>query len=197
MQSAKPLSLPSFNKEPLSLLTNLISVNFQDVELSQLMFCQVPHISSFPSNSSLPLLSHNTSQAFCQESRIQQQPLIFIINKRRVLLYKRRLFHFQPLIFALYSLNKTFIEHFQWKIPRRRKWLLTPVFLPGKSYEQENLAGDSPWDRKKQDMTEQLSLQRVTPYSKSKSEMEKNKSLPSQSLHFGGKNMEKDGTLNR
>ena len=27
------------------------------------------------------------------------------------------------------------------KIPRRRKWLPTPVFLPGKSHEQRSLAG--------------------------------------------------------
>ena len=31
------------------------------------------------------------------------------------------------------------------KIPWRRKWLPTPVFLPGKSYGQGSLAGHSPW----------------------------------------------------
>ena len=35
------------------------------------------------------------------------------------------------------------------KIPWRRKWQPTPVFLPGKFYEQENLAGYSPWGRKR------------------------------------------------
>ena len=31
------------------------------------------------------------------------------------------------------------------KIPWRRKWQLTPVFLPRKSHEQRSLAGYSPW----------------------------------------------------
>ena len=40
------------------------------------------------------------------------------------------------------------------KIPWRRKWQPTPVFLPGKSYGQRCLAGYSPWGRKALDMTE-------------------------------------------
>ena len=31
------------------------------------------------------------------------------------------------------------------KIPWRRKWQPTPVFLPGKYYGQRSLAGYSPW----------------------------------------------------
>ena len=31
------------------------------------------------------------------------------------------------------------------KIPQRRKWHLTPVFLPGKRHGQKSLAGYSPW----------------------------------------------------
>ena len=34
------------------------------------------------------------------------------------------------------------------KFPWRRKWQLTPVFLPGKSQEQRSLAGYSRWGRK-------------------------------------------------
>ena len=34
------------------------------------------------------------------------------------------------------------------KIPWRRKWQPTPVFLPGKSHKQRSLAGYSPWGRK-------------------------------------------------
>ena len=34
------------------------------------------------------------------------------------------------------------------KIPWRRKWQATPVFLPGESCGQRSLAGYSPWDRK-------------------------------------------------
>ena len=42
------------------------------------------------------------------------------------------------------------------KIPWRRKWQPTPVFLPGKSQEQRGLAGYSPWGCKESDMTYQL-----------------------------------------
>ena len=40
------------------------------------------------------------------------------------------------------------------KIPWRRKWQPTPVFLPGKSHGQRNLAGYSPWGCKELDMSE-------------------------------------------
>ena len=39
------------------------------------------------------------------------------------------------------------------KIPWRRKWHPTPVFLPGKSHGQRSLAGYSPWGRKESNMT--------------------------------------------
>ena len=42
------------------------------------------------------------------------------------------------------------------KIPWRRKWQSTPVFLPGKSHGQRSLVGYSPWSRIESDMTEQL-----------------------------------------
>ena len=44
------------------------------------------------------------------------------------------------------------------KIPWRREWLPTPVFLPGESHGQRSLVGDSPWGRKESDMSEQLTL---------------------------------------
>ena len=36
----------------------------------------------------------------------------------------------------------------------RRKWLPTPVFLPGESHGQRSLGGYSPWGHKETDMTE-------------------------------------------
>ena len=42
--------------------------------------------------------------------------------------------------------------------PWRRAWRPTPVFLPGESHGQRNLAGYSPWDCKELDMTERLTL---------------------------------------
>ena len=49
--------------------------------------------------------------------------------------------------------NRTGFEAWVRKIPWRRKWQPTPIFLPGKSHEQRSLAGYSPWDRKVSDMT--------------------------------------------
>ena len=40
------------------------------------------------------------------------------------------------------------------KMPWRRAWPTTPVFLPGKSHGQRSLAGYSPWGRKESDTTE-------------------------------------------
>ena len=39
-----------------------------------------------------------------------------------------------------------------WKIPRRKKWQPTPVFLHGKSSGQRSLVGYSPWGHKEWDM---------------------------------------------
>ena len=44
------------------------------------------------------------------------------------------------------------------KIPQRREWLPTPVFLPGKLHGQRGLAGCTPCGRKESDTTEQLTL---------------------------------------
>ena len=40
------------------------------------------------------------------------------------------------------------------KIPWRREWLCSPIFLPGKSHGQKNMADYSPWDRKESDTVE-------------------------------------------
>ena len=40
------------------------------------------------------------------------------------------------------------------KIPWRRAWQPTSVFLPGESHGQRSLAGYSPWGHKELDMTE-------------------------------------------
>ena len=51
------------------------------------------------------------------------------------------------------------------KIPWRRKWQPTPIFLPGKSRGQRSLAGYSPWSRKESDRTELLSTHPHTQFS--------------------------------
>ena len=45
-------------------------------------------------------------------------------------------------------------SHPLWKIPWRRKWQPTSVFLPGKSHGQRSLADYSPWGRKELDTAE-------------------------------------------
>ena len=45
------------------------------------------------------------------------------------------------------------------RLPWRRRWLPTLVFLPGESHGQRSLAGYSPWGYKESDKTEQLTLQ--------------------------------------
>ena len=41
-----------------------------------------------------------------------------------------------------------------WKIPWRKKWQSTAVFLPGESHGQRSLAGYSPQGRKQSDTAE-------------------------------------------
>ena len=43
------------------------------------------------------------------------------------------------------------------KIPLRKEWQPTPVFLPGESQGQRSLVGYSPWGHKESDITEWLS----------------------------------------
>ncbi len=42
------------------------------------------------------------------------------------------------------------------KIPWKRKWQPTPVFLSGEPHRKKSLVGYSPWGHKESDMTEQL-----------------------------------------
>ena len=44
------------------------------------------------------------------------------------------------------------------KIPWRREWQLTSLFMPGKFHGQRSLVGYSPWGHKEVDMTERLTL---------------------------------------
>ena len=44
------------------------------------------------------------------------------------------------------------------KIPWRREWLPTPVFLPGEFHGERSLVAYSPWGCKESDTTRQLTL---------------------------------------
>ena len=56
------------------------------------------------------------------------------------------------------AIQETRVQSLVGKIPWRREWLPTPVFLPGKSREQKSLAVYSPWGCKELDTTERLTL---------------------------------------
>ena len=51
-------------------------------------------------------------------------------------------------------MQETWVQSLGQKIPLRRKWQPTPVFLPGEFHGQRNLAGYGPWGRKELEMTE-------------------------------------------
>ena len=55
-------------------------------------------------------------------------------------------------------MQETWVQSLVRKIPWRREWLPTPVFLPGESHGQRSLAGYSPSGHKESDTTEQLTL---------------------------------------
>ena len=48
------------------------------------------------------------------------------------------------------------------KIPWRREWLLTPMFLPGEFHGPRSLEGCRPWGHKESDTTERLILSLYT-----------------------------------
>ena len=58
------------------------------------------------------------------------------------------------LVKSLPAMQETRLNPGEGKIPWRRKWQPTPVFLPGEFHEQRNLVGCSSWGHKKSDTTE-------------------------------------------
>ena len=56
------------------------------------------------------------------------------------------------------AMQETQVQSLVKKIPCRREWLPTPVFLPGESHGQRSLGGYSVRSHKASDMTERLTL---------------------------------------
>ena len=54
--------------------------------------------------------------------------------------------------------GRTWFNSWVRKIPWRREWQPTPVFLPGEFHGQRSMAGYSSWGCKESDTTEQLTL---------------------------------------
>ena len=59
----------------------------------------------------------------------------------------------------LLAVQETRVNSWVGKIPCRRDWQPTPVFLPGESRGQRSLAGYSSWGCKESDVTDRLTLQ--------------------------------------
>ena len=61
------------------------------------------------------------------------------------LLYLQMGFPHRQLVNNLPAVQETWVWFLGQKIPWRRKWQSTPVFLPGESHGQRSLSGYSPW----------------------------------------------------
>ena len=57
--------------------------------------------------------------------------------------------------------QETWVQSLVRKIPWRREWQPTTVFLPGELHGQKSQVGYSPWGHKELDTTERLSLSLV------------------------------------
>ena len=71
------------------------------------------------------------------------------------------------------------------KIPWRRRWQPTPVFLPGESHGQRSLVVYSPWGHKESDMTEATSCARSKDSGQAWSSTCSNTVLPPDLITFG------------
>ena len=52
------------------------------------------------------------------------------------------------------AMQETHVRSLDGKIPWRKEWQPTPIFLPGELHGQRSLAGFSLWNHKESDMTE-------------------------------------------
>ena len=86
------------------------------------------------------------------------------MNFSRIVITSHICFHLAPgfpggsevKAFACLQCRRPGFESWVGKIPWRRKWQPTPVFLPGESHGWRSLVGYSPQARKESDMTERL-----------------------------------------
>ena len=97
---------------------------------------------------------HSYSPSFMSSSHFYGKPRLYIVY------YK---YFFMTFLVAqteriCLQYRKAGFDPLVGKIPRKRKWQLTLVFLPGEFHGQRTLVGDNPWSHKESDMTEQLTL---------------------------------------
>ena len=55
-----------------------------------------------------------------------------------------------------HAIQETWVQPLVGKVPWRREWQPSPVFLPGEFHGQRRLAGYSPWSLKESDTTEHI-----------------------------------------
>ena len=70
------------------------------------------------------------------------------------------------IIKCLPTMQETQVQSLGQKIPWRRKWQPTPIFLSEESHGERNLVGYSPWGCKELDMTEHAHMEYVSRRSK-------------------------------
>ena len=94
----------------------------------------------------LPLTSNPWESPFSYKVSLKSTPFLHL-NRYSASLVAQ-------LVKNLTAMQETQFSPWVEKIPRRRKWQPTPVFLPGKSLGQRSMAGYSPWRGKELDTTE-------------------------------------------
>ena len=57
------------------------------------------------------------------------------------------------------AIQETWVDSWSRKIPWRREWLSTPVFLAGESHGQRSLVGYNSWGHKQFDTTEEQTFE--------------------------------------
>ena len=75
-----------------------------------------------------------------------------------VILTRKGAFLVAQMVKNLPAVQDTGFDLWVQKLPWRREWLPTPVYLPGEFPGQRSLAGFGPWGCKMSDTSEQLTL---------------------------------------
>ena len=88
------------------------------------------------------------------ENRALFSPKIIVFSSAWGMSYGCRLDGSRGLPWWLLQCRRPGFDPWVGKIPWRRAWQPTPVFLPQESYGQRSLAGYSPWGHKESYMTE-------------------------------------------
>ena len=87
----------------------------------------------------VPIFGHCAKNIFCKYALLTKQLMVYLVAQT---------------VKNLPEMQRPGFHSWVGKIPWRRKWQPTSVFLSGEAHGQRNLAGYSPWGHKELDMTE-------------------------------------------